>query len=116
MQKSKQKKNYAATEEKMIYQETKRNYAACEDFFVVVKLVMILMTNLFTTKLSEEYGDKNVTKIITQFGESSNKVTKMSPNSSPNLVITKFVTKFITEIVTKHLGLLYEISTGSKIG
>ena len=52
-------------------------------------------------------GDENDIKIITQFGESPNKVTNMSPNSSPNLVITKFVTKFITKFVTKDLGDLY---------
>ena len=52
-------------------------------------------------------GDENDIKIITQFGESPNKVTNMSPNSSPNLVITKFVTKFITKFVTKYLGDLY---------
>ena len=46
-----------------------------------------------------KFGDRNVTKIITQFGESQNKVTNMSLNFSPNLVMTKFV--------TKHLGVLY---------
>ena len=55
-------------------------------------------------------GDENDIKIITQFGESPNKVTNMSPNSSPNLVITKFVTKFITKFVTKHLGDLTKIT------
>ena len=55
-------------------------------------------------------GDENDIKIITQFGESPNKVTNMSPNSSPNLVITKFVTKFITKFVTKDLGDLYVCS------
>ena len=54
-------------------------------------------------------GDENDIKIITQFGESPNKVTNMSPNSSPNLVITKFVTKFITKFVTKYLGDLYDL-------
>ena len=52
-------------------------------------------SNCWPTK----FGDENVTKIITTFGESSNKVKYMSPNSLPNLVITKFV--------IKHLGLIY---------